>query len=109
MPVTAINSFAQFREIIDSKEPSVIDFWATWCAPCHMAAPAFAGYSEETAFAQVKFYKVDVDDQPEIASQLGIRSLPTFISFKGGEKIEEQANARPDVIKKVIQSVVPKE
>ncbi|KAJ5933924.1 hypothetical protein N7454_006253 [Penicillium verhagenii] len=109
MPVTVINSFAQFREIVDSKEPSVIDFSATWCGPCHMAAPAFAKYSEETAFAQVKFYNVDVDDQPDIASQVGIRSLPTFVSFKGGEKIEEQASACPDVIKQVIQSVVPKE
>lgn len=77
-------------EVIESKEPVLVDFFAEWCGPCKMAAPIMNKLSQEYA-GKAKVLKIDVDD-PEnrlIAQQFGIRSIPTVIAFSGGKAVKQ--------------------
>ena len=68
----------------DSNVPVLVDFWATWCAPCRMIAPVLEEIAEEQAEA-VRIVKVDADNNPELSNRFGIRNIPTLLVFKGGE------------------------
>ena len=68
----------------DSNVPVLVDFWATWCAPCRMIAPVLEEIAEEQTEA-VRIVKVDVDNVPELSNRFGIRNIPTLLFFKGGE------------------------
>ncbi|GIK06607.1 hypothetical protein Aspvir_002257 [Aspergillus viridinutans] len=103
MPVTAITSFEQFQEIINSDKPAIIDFWATWCGPCRFISPAFEKLSDVSEFGDVGFYKVDVDQEERIAQEVGIRAMPTFVVFKDGQKIGEQTGANPQGLETLIR------
>ena len=79
-----INDVAQFeQEVLKSELPVLVDFWATWCGPCRMQAPAVAQIAEEQA-GKVKVAKVDVDEVPELAQKYGISSIPSLLIFKNG-------------------------
>ncbi|KAF9073768.1 thioredoxin [Rhodocollybia butyracea] len=96
MVVKAIESHQEFTAIINSGKTVFIDFWATWCGPCRMISPVFETMSEEAELKEkVEFYKVDVDEQPDISQEVGIRAMPTFMAFKDGNKIDELVGARP--------------
>lgn len=85
----------------DSKKPlMVLDCYATWCPPCKVIAPKFEEFSQK--YDQAAFYKVNVDEVPDVAQELGIRSMPTFVYFKNGEKVEEFSGAVPPVIEGMI-------
>ena len=81
--VVKISQDAFQKEVTESKDPVVVDFYADWCPPCKMVSPILENLSSEYA-DKVKFVKVDVDDNPELASQFGIMSIPTVIFFKKG-------------------------
>ena len=86
------NSFK--AEVLDAAEPVVVDFWAEWCGPCKMIAPSLEEISNEMA-GKVKIAKVNIDENPEIAAQYGIRSIPTLMLFKGGQVADMKVGASP--------------
>ncbi|MGL5051396.1 MAG: thioredoxin [Fusobacteriaceae bacterium] len=73
-------------EVLDNPGVVLLDFWASWCGPCKMLAPILGELAEETT---VKICKVDVDSNNELAGEFKIRSIPTIIIFKNGEKVDE--------------------
>ncbi len=74
------------KEVLESKGVVLVDFWASWCGPCKMLGPILEELSEEV---DVKITKINVDDYPGIAGEYGIRSIPTMIIFKDGEKVDQ--------------------
>ncbi|MBX3572241.1 MAG: thioredoxin [Mesorhizobium sp.] len=86
------NNFA--ADVLQSAEPVVVDFWAEWCGPCKMIGPSLDEISSEMA-GKVKIAKLNIDENPEIAAQFGVRSIPTLMMFKGGEVADIKVGAAP--------------
>ena len=81
-------------DVLNSDVPVVVDFWAEWCGPCKMIAPSLEEISTEMA-GKVKITKLNIDENPDLAAQYGVRSIPTLVLFKGGEPASMQVGARP--------------
>jgi thioredoxin 1 len=93
-------------EVLESAEPVLVDFWATWCAPCKAIAPSLEALAVEYK-GKVKIAKVDIDENQQVAQQFGIRSIPTLLLFKGGKVVDQIVGAVPktkleDSIKKAL-------
>jgi thioredoxin 1 len=82
------------QEVLDSAEPVVVDFWAEWCGPCKMIAPSLEEISTEME-GKVKVVKLNIDENPELAAQYGVRSIPTLTMFKSGEVADMKVGALP--------------
>ena len=93
-------------EVIKSDMPVLVDFWATWCNPCKMIAPIVDRVANQYE-GKLKVVKLDVDSNPETASKLGIRSIPTLMFFKGGDLVEQVVGvvAEPQ-LKQLVDKVV---
>ncbi|KAK3079335.1 hypothetical protein LTS18_005123 [Coniosporium uncinatum] len=80
----------------------VLDCFATWCGPCKVIAPQVVKFSD--AYPSARFYKLDVDEVPDVAQELGIRAMPTFLLFKDGEKVGEVVGANPKALEAAIKN-----
>jgi thioredoxin 1 len=81
-------------EVLNAAEPVIVDFWAEWCGPCKMIAPSLEEISNELA-GKVKVVKLNIDENPELAAQYGVRSIPTLAMFKAGEVADIKVGAAP--------------
>ncbi|MBO4392601.1 MAG: thioredoxin [Clostridia bacterium] len=93
MAHTVITAANFEEEVIRSDKPVLVDFWATWCGPCRMLAPVIEEISEERN--DIKVCKIDVDEEPELAAEYGIQSIPTLIVFKDGQPVKKSIGVRP--------------
>lgn len=81
-------------EVLNSKEPVLLDFWASWCGPCRMVAPTIDEIAEE-ARGKVKVGKINVDEEAELASRFRIMSIPTLVVIKDGKVAAQAVGVRP--------------
>ena len=86
------DSFA--ADVLGSDTPVLVDFWAEWCGPCKMIAPALEEISEELA-GRVTIAKVDITENTDIAAQMGVQSIPLMILFKDGKPVAQKLGAAP--------------
>jgi len=82
------------KEVLESKEPVIVDFWAEWCGPCRMIAPALTDIAKAYS-GRLKVVKLNVDDSPGTAGDYGITGIPTLLVFKNGEIVERIVGAMP--------------
>ena len=81
------------NEVLNSEKPVLLDFWASWCGPCRMVSPIVDEIAAERG--DIKVGKVNVDEQPELAAQFGVMSIPTLVVMKGGKVVNQMVGARP--------------
>lgn len=81
------------NEVMNSDKPVLLDFWAPWCAPCRMVVPIVEEIASERS--DIKVGKINVDEQPELASQFGVMSIPTLVVMKDGKIVNQSTGAKP--------------
>jgi len=94
MPTIAVTDTTFDAEVKNSDIPVVVDFWAEWCGPCKQIGPSLEELSEEMA-GKVKIVKVNVDENPQSPSQMGVRGIPALFIFKDGQVVANAAGAKP--------------
>ena len=87
-----INKNNFHEEVINSDKPVLLDFWAPWCGPCRMVVPIVEEIAKERE--DIKVGKINVDENPELASEFGIMSIPTLMVIKNGEVVNQISGAR---------------
>ena len=93
MAVVTITKESFEQEVLQSAKPVLLDFWASWCGPCRMLSPVVDEVAEERT--DVKVGKVNVDEQPELAGEFGVMSIPTLLVFEQGKLVRQAVGARP--------------
>ena len=93
MAVVTITTENFAQEVLHSDKPVLLDFWASWCGPCCMLSPIVDQVAEERT--DVKVGKVNVDEQPELAGEFGVMSIPTLLVFEQGKLVRQAVGARP--------------
>lgn len=90
------------KDVLESSLPALVDFWATWCAPCKMIAPILEELAKEYE-GKIKIGKLNVDGNPAIASRYGIMSIPTLIFFKNGKVMEQAGSLNKTELRRKIE------
>ncbi|GLI72710.1 thioredoxin trx1 [Penicillium ochrochloron] len=106
MGVIQIKSADEWKSLVEeSKEPVVVDFFATWCGPCKAVSPLVEKLSDSAT--SVKFYKVDVDELANVAADNGISAMPTFLFYQNGQKRDDLTvrGANPPAIQKAVADI----
>ena len=93
MAVVTITKENFAQEVLQSEKPVLLDFWASWCGPCRMLSPIVDEVAEERT--DVKVGKVNVDEQPELAGEFGVMSIPTLLVFEQVKLVRQAVGARP--------------
>ena len=93
MSAVNINKTNFQEEVTSSDKPVLLDFWAPWCAPCRMVVPIIEEIADERP--DIKVGKINVDEQPELASQFHVMSIPTLVVMKNGKIVNQVMGARP--------------
>ena len=102
--VVVLNNENWKREVAEAKGPVLVDFWAEWCPPCRMIAPAVDALAKAYA-GRAKVAKLNIDDSPEVANAFGVRSIPTLLVFRDGKVVDAQIGAVPQsAIARLIES-----
>ncbi|PQE03832.1 thioredoxin protein [Rutstroemia sp. NJR-2017a BBW] len=108
MGVHNLSTKDEFSSAIADKDVVVLDAFATWCGPCKAIAPQVVKFSE--TYPSAHFVKIDVDELPELAQELSVRAMPTFLIFKKGKKVAEVVGANPRALEDAIkQATTPAE
>lgn len=103
---TAVTDSTFESEVLKANVPVIVDFWAEWCAPCRALSPTVDEVANEYQ-GKVKFVKINIDENPGVPSQFGVRSIPTLIVFKNGQQVDQSLGNVPksqvvSLVKKVI-------
>lgn len=93
MSVLTINNANFQSEVIDSDKPVLLDFWASWCAPCRMLSPVVDEIADQRS--DIKVGKINVDEEPELAGKFGVMSIPTLVVMKDGKIVNQSVGVRP--------------
>ena len=93
MSAMNIDKYNFENEVMNSDKPVLLGFWASWCGPCRMVSPVIDEIAGERS--DIKVGKINVDEQPELARQFGVMSIPTLIVMKNGQIVSKAAGARP--------------
>jgi thioredoxin 1 len=94
MATTAVTDSSFQADVLDSSKPVLVDFWADWCGPCKMIAPALEEISDELA-GQVTIAKMDIMENPEVPGKIGVQSIPLMVLFKDGQPVAQKLGAAP--------------
>jgi len=93
MSAIHINNQNYKNEVLHSRKPVLLDFWAPWCGPCRMVLPTVEEIAKERQ--DIKVGKINVDEEPELAAQFGVMSIPTLVVIKDGKIVNQAMGARP--------------
>tara|TARA_Y100000590_G_scaffold466606_1_gene642610 strand:- start:1237 stop:1557 length:321 start_codon:yes stop_codon:yes gene_type:complete len=94
MPTTKITDDSFEQDVLKSLKPVVVDYWAEWCGPCKQIGPALEEISDEMS-DQITIAKINIDENPSVASKYGVRGIPTLMIFKDGEIASTKVGAVP--------------